>query len=261
MIRPPGAAVVALCLATALGAQAPDPHAVQPERPTVATHAYTVATGWVEVEAGAEFDSYADHSRGGSAPVVVKVGAGTRAQLDLFGSAAAPPGQGLGIGDVGVALKWRAVERSRWLGDLSLQPSLKLPTGEASAGRGTGTTDAGLIVISSRQLGPIELDVNVGYTHRSGDGSAAPRDATFWTASFGGPLHGAVGWVAECYGYPATSGPAGAASAVAVLAGPTLLLRKWLAFDAGVIVPVTGPQPHAIYVGTVYNVGRAWGGE
>ncbi|HEU5359331.1 MAG TPA: hypothetical protein VFU45_09435 [Gemmatimonadales bacterium] len=261
MTRAPGAGAVGLLLAAALHAQAPDPHAVQPERPTVATHAYTVATGWVEIEAGAEFDRYPDKSRGGSAPVVVKVGAGRRAQLDLFGSAAEPPGQGLGIGDVGVALKWRAVERSRWLGDLSLQPSLKLPTGEASAGRGTGTTDLGLVVISSRQVGSVELDLNVGYVHRSGDGSAAPRDATLWTASFGGPLRGAVGWVAECYGYPATSGPAGAASVVAVLAGPTLLVRKWLAFDAGVILPVTGPQPHAVYVGTVYNVGRAWGGE
>jgi hypothetical protein len=26
--------------------------------------------------------------------------------------------------------------------------------------------------------------------------------------------------------------------------------------DAGVIVPVSGPQPHALYAGAVYNVGR-----
>src|SRR5207247_3724752 len=30
--------------------QAPDPHAAQPERPTVATHAGTVAPGWIEIE-------------------------------------------------------------------------------------------------------------------------------------------------------------------------------------------------------------------
>jgi hypothetical protein len=30
-------------------------------------------------------------------------------------------------------------------------------------------------------------------------------------------------------------------------------------FDAGVIIPVTGPQPHALYAGAVYNVGRIWG--
>ena len=31
------------------------------------------------------------------------------------------------------------------------------------------------------------------------------------------------------------------------------------AFDAGVIVPLTGPQPRAIYVGGVCNAGRLWG--
>ena len=42
----------------------------------------------------------------------------------------------------------------------------------------------------------------------SGDGTLAPRNASVWTASFGGPARGRSGWVAELYGYPATSGPA-----------------------------------------------------
>jgi hypothetical protein len=77
-----------------------------------------------------------------------------------------------------------------------------------------------------------------------------------WTASFGGPLGGGLGWTAECYGYPSTVGPAGQASIVALLGGPTFLVQQWLAIDAGVIVPLTGPQPHALYAGLVYNVGR-----
>ncbi|MGB7211737.1 MAG: hypothetical protein WBC97_03845 [Gemmatimonadales bacterium] len=248
-----------LCAATAVRAQVPtDPHAVQPERPTVATHAYTVAPGWLEIEAGAEFDRYSDKSRGGSAPVLVKLGLGRRTQLDLFASATAPPGRGLGVGDAGFALKWRVIDGSRWLGDLALQPSIKFPTGASAEGRGTGTTDAGIIIISSRHLGPVELDVNFGYTRRSGDGTMAPRDATLWTASFGGPIRGRFGWVAECFGYPATSGPAGAGSVVALLAGPTLLLRPWLALDAGIIAPISGTQPSAMYLGTVYNLGRVW---
>ncbi len=54
------AAVLARLAPAAASAQAParDPHAVQPERPTVATHAYTVAPGWVEIEAGVELDRY-----------------------------------------------------------------------------------------------------------------------------------------------------------------------------------------------------------
>ncbi|HET7023996.1 MAG TPA: hypothetical protein VFI39_02190 [Gemmatimonadales bacterium] len=248
-----------LVVATAVGAQVPaDPHAVQPERPTVATHAYTVAPGWIEVEAGAEFDRYPDKSRGGSAPVLIKLGLGGRTQLDLFGALVAPPGRRLGGGDAGLALKWRIIDGSRWLGDLALQPSVKFPTGAVGQARGTGTTDAGIIVISSRRFGPVELDVNLGYTRRSGDGTAAPRNATLWTVSFGGPIRGRVGWVAECFGYPATSGPSGSGSVTAVLAGPTLLLRPWLALDAGVIAPIGGVQPSAVYAGTVYNVGRVW---
>jgi hypothetical protein len=86
-----------------------------------------------------------------------------------------------------------------------------------------------------------------------------PTSATLWTVSFGGPLAGPVGWVAECYGLPATPGPAGLASIVALLGGPTLAVRTWLAFDAGVIIPVTGPQLRALYAGGVYNVGQLWG--
>lgn len=35
-------------------------------------------------------------------------------------------------------------------------------------------------------------------------------------------------------------------------------MRKWLVLDAGVIVPVAGPQPHAVYMGATYNVGPAF---
>src|SRR5437764_1362781 len=62
-----GAAALMLCCAVRAEAQEPpfDPHAVQPERPTVATHAGTVAPGWSEIEAGIERDRYADGSHGG----------------------------------------------------------------------------------------------------------------------------------------------------------------------------------------------------
>jgi hypothetical protein len=133
-----------------------------------------------------------------------------------------------------------------------------VPTGAAALNRGTGTTDVSFLVISSHDIGPIALDLNAGYTRRSGSGISAPRHATLWTVSFGGQASGALGWTAELYGYPSTTGPAGAKAIVAVLAGPTLLVRSWLGLDAGAIVPVTGPQPHAYYVGGVYNVGRLW---
>jgi hypothetical protein len=249
-------------LTTAASAQEPprDPHAVQPERPTVATHAYEVAPGWVEIEAGLEFDRYADRSRGGSAPVVVKVGVAPRLQFDLGGAVERPDvGHATGFGDIALALKWRLTERAPVVGDFAVIPSLKLATAPTSSGLGTGTTDLALVLVSSRQFGPLEMDLNVAYTRRLGSDSLAPRTATLWTASLGGPVAGSLGWTAELYGYPATSGPAGAASIVALLGGPTLLVKPWLAVDAGVIVPLTGPQPRAIYVGGVCNAGRLWG--
>ena len=242
---------------------APDPHDAQPERPTVATHAGTVAPGWLEIEAGTEFDRYADGSRGGSAPVLFKIGLASHVQLGVQTPLAWPPnaggaGGGLAAGDVLTSLKWRLADRAPILGRFAIEPALKWPTGSSASGAGTGTTDLSLLVISSHSLGPVSMDLNAGWTRRSGDGAAAPRNATLWTASFGGPAAGPVGWAAEIYGYPATAGPAGARSIVAVLAGPTLQVRDWLVLDTGVIAPLTGPQPPAIYAGHTWNVGRLW---
>src|ERR1041385_143570 len=88
---------------------------------------------------------------------------------------------------------------------------IKLPTGSSSAGRGTGTTDVSLLLLSSHQLGGVAMDLNAGVTRRSGDGTGAPRTSTVWTASFGYPLRGRLGGVGELYGYPRTTGPAGEA--------------------------------------------------
>jgi hypothetical protein len=235
---------------------APNPHAVQPERPTVATHAGTVATGWWEIETGVERDAIAPSQTALSTPTVFKIGIASHAQLSIAASTVRPPGSSLGFGDASVGVKWRLLDDAPILGDFAVLPSIKFPTG--SSERGTGTTDAGLLLISSHDLGPVAMDLNAGLTRRSGDGRDAPKTATLWTASFGGPIAGPIGWVAECFGLPGTGGPAGSAPSVALLAGPTYLAYEWLAFDAGVIVPVLGPQPHAVYAGGVYNIGRLW---
>jgi len=249
-------ASLAVVIAARLNAQeASDPHAVQPERPTVATHAGTVAPGWLEIETGVERDRFNPGLSSAFTPTVFKLGLASHVQLGVFGSVVHYPGA-TGLGDVGAGVKWRVVDDAPFFGDFAVLPSLKLPTGNASKGTGTGTTDAAILLISSHSFGPVSMDINAGYTRRSGDGSNAPENATLWTVSFGGPATGGVGWTAECYGYPGTSGPAGQSPIVALLAGPTFLFRKWLAVDAGVIVPLTGPQPHALYAGGVYNVGR-----
>jgi hypothetical protein len=237
-----------------------DPHAVQPERPTVATHAGTVAPGWLEIETGVERDRFSPENIGYVTPTVLKFGIADHMQLGVFGSVAHPAPGTTGLGDVAVGVKWRLLDNAPLVGDFAVLPVVKFPTGSSSSGTGTGTTDVALLLISSHDLGGVSMDINVGYTHRGGDGSTVPTSATLWTISAGGALAGRLGWTAECYGYPGTSGPAGQAPIVALLAGPTLLLRPWLAFDAGFIAPVTGPQPRALYAGAVYNVGKLWSG-
>jgi hypothetical protein len=240
---------------------APDPHAVMPERPTVATHAHTVAPGWLELEAGWEGDRFADRSRGESVVSTAKLGLASHAQLGLTMNAVWPndPAGSTGLGDVSLALKWRLLDAAPWLGDFALQPGLKLPTAGASERvTSTGTTDGSLLLISSHAFGPVSLDLNVGGTVRSGDGSAAPTRGSLWAAALGAPVVGNVGWASEVFGLPGTRGPAGSTPLVGLLFGPTWTPRPWLELDTGVIVPITGPEPHAYYAGGVWNVGRAW---
>lgn len=234
-----------------------DPHAVQPERPTVATHAGTVAPGYFEIETGIERDRYpGKHVL--TVPTVLKLGVGDHEQLSVAGTGIRglpSGGDASGIGDVTVDLKVRLLDNAPVLGDFAVLPAIKFPTGSTRNGFGTGTTDVSLLLISSHEFGPVEMDLNAGATHRSGDGRTAPTSATLWTASFGWPIAGVLGWVAELYGYPGTGGPAGSAPIVAVLTGPTFAVRPWLALDTGIITPVEGPQPHAAYAGLVWNAG------
>jgi hypothetical protein len=260
LIRGAIAAWAALApLAASARGQAPqDPHTVQPERPTVATHAGTVAPGWVELETGVELDRL-DGAHTLLTPTTLKIGLGRSVQLSLVDSFVRNTGNApaaSGLGDAALGIKWRLAENLPVVGDVAVLPSIKLPTGSVQRRTGTGTTDTGLLLISSHQFGGVSLDVNAGYVRRSGDGSNAPRNATLWTVSGGVPVAGALGWAIEVYGLPATSGPAGQRSIVALLTGPTVQIHRWLAVDAGAIVQLAGPQPHAVYAGLVWNIGR-----
>jgi Putative MetA-pathway of phenol degradation len=251
--------VLLMTAGTALAQDVPeDPHVAQPERPTVATHAGTVAPGWLEIETGVERDRYADATRGGSAPLLFKVGLAPRLQLSVQDVAVWTPGGGaFGPGDLFIGAKWRVLEDAPVLGDFALLPSVKLPTGSAAQGLGTGTTDVGLLLISSRTIRGVAIDLNAGYTYRTGTTDGVPRRSAVWTASFGGSAAGPVGWCAELFGFPSI-GADGGESSVAFLGGPTFTLRPSLVLDAGFIAPLSGPQPRAIYAGMTWNIGRLW---
>jgi hypothetical protein len=258
--------LVALASSSSLGAQpatqstrdstARDPNSVQPERPTVATHAGTVTRGWVELEEGGEWDKAPDGKRSFFAPTNLKIGLASRAQLNVLVNLITDPDRGtsLAVGDVTLGVKYRIVDDAPIVGDFAILPAIKLPSASTSFA-GTGTTDFSVLLISSHEFGPVAMDLNVGQTWRGGDGTSAPKMASLWTASFGFPIAGPLGGVAELFGYPRTTGPAGAKGTAALLIGPTYLVRKWLAVDSGIIVPIEGEQAHAIYAGLVWNIG------
>jgi hypothetical protein len=233
-----------------------NPHDAQPERPSVAVHAWTAAPGWIEIEAGMELDRYPDHVHGQTAPLNTKIGLKPHTQFEVQSPIVHAQGLHTVPGDVLIGVKWRAVDAAPVLASIAVFPSLKLPTGSTSQGAGTGTTDLGIVLISSREFGEVSLDMNVGLTHHIGDDDVAPHESRMWAISCGGPLRGPIGWAAEMFGFPHTSGPSGDRSVVATLVGPTMRVRSWLVVDAGVIVPMTGPQPTALYAGGVYNIGR-----
>jgi len=239
--------------------QSRDPREVQPERPTVATHAGTVAPNWVELEFGGEWDRYTDGSRVLSFPANLKIGVSSHAQLNILatGFRGTPSDAAVrGVGDVTFGLKYRLIDDGPVVGDFAILPAIKLPTAPVSRGLGTGTTDFSLLLISSHSFGPVDMDINLGATHRSGDGIEAPKTSSVWAVSAGAPIAGQLGWTGEIFGFPGTSGPAGAKPIVALLTGPTYQAAKWLAMDFGFIEPLTGPQPRALYAGLVWNIGK-----
>jgi hypothetical protein len=254
-------ALVLTLSARSLFAQEPatDPRAVQPERPTVATHAHTVAPGYFEIETGVQGNRISDGQRAYSAPIVTKVGLASHLQLNfttpiLFSA----PGQSAGLGDVSVGVKWRLLDDQAILGDFALLPSVKFPTGTIAEGTGTGSYDFGITVISSHEFGPVAMDLNAIYT-RVGSVSGtldarAGSDQALWTASFGFPVAGRLGWVAEVFGQPTIDG-SHAPSTAALLTGPSFLVRRELNVDFGIITPFRGNLPNSVYAGFVWNLG------
>jgi hypothetical protein len=249
-----------LCVAVPAVAQTPtDPREARPERPTVATHAYAVEPGIVELETGVQWQQPTAGVRLLSSPTLLKIGLWKHVQLDIAPGWASvgPDGQSqTWLSDLVVGVKWQIAAHVPVLSDVSIQPALKLPTGSIARGTGTGTTDVSVLMISSRQVGPVSLDINVGVTARSGDGSRAPTSSTVWTAAAGFPLIGRVQWDAELFGFPGTGGPAGYAPIVAFLTGPTLQVHRSVVLDGGVILNIEGYGGTACYGGVTWNVGR-----
>src|SRR4051812_4490288 len=155
---------VAALMPAVARAQATDPRQVQPERPTVATHAHTVAAGYLEIETGVEGDQ-APSGRTWFAPTVLKLGLASHLQLNVgipFSFASGEQTHA-GPGDINVGLKWRLLDDDRLLGDFAILPAVKFANASASKGLGSGDTDLGITLISSHDLSGVAMDLNAAY--------------------------------------------------------------------------------------------------
>lgn len=256
-MRRGAAALLIAALSGGAQAQEPDPHAAQPERPTVATHAFTVAPGWTEIESGLEFDRLQD-THLFQTPTTLKLGLASHLQVEFTAAyvSATDVTTSSGMSDLSVALKWRLADSMPVLGAFAIQPAVRFYTGASGiTGRATLGT---LLFISSHVFGHVAMDLNLGITARLSEGGLVPPTALSWAASTGFPVAGSLGWTAEFFGYPGTSGANGSAPLVGFLTGPTYSVRPWLILDLGVIVPVFGQQARAAYTGVTWNIGRVW---
>ena len=258
------AAALAFCCAPAvLRAQERDSTAALPERPTVATHAYVIKPGFVEVQAGVTYFRPTDDGTL-DVPLYLKFGVTRWLQLAVAPSLTSNRGGAggdlqAGFADLSLVAKLVVGTGLPVVGDFAVQPSLKLATGSTSRGFGTGTTEGGVLLVSSRQLLGGQIDTNVGITFSSGDGTDAPETSTVWAVAGGRSIAGPLGAVVEVFGFPGTRGPAGGPPQVGLLFGPTYAVRPSLVLDAGAIVDVQNLGGNAAYVGLTANLGRWFG--
>ena len=257
-----GLALALVTPVTAAHAQAPaDPREAQPERPTVASHAYPVARGYLELEAGFTHQSLPGAATFMTTPILFKLGLGSRMQFDVSPGWLQVSENGVrtgGVTDLGFALKWQLTENAPIIGSFAIQPGVTIATGSVKNGTTAGAAGVSILLISSHQFGRVYLDLNAAYTHRGGDGTVAPKDATVWTISTWTEVYKRLGWCAELFGYPRTHGPASEDTIVGFLFGPTFDVKKSLIVDTGVVFDIKGLGGNQFYVGATWNLGRVF---
>lgn len=229
-------------------ASAQSPRDANPERPTFATHAYAVAPGYAEIEQGISASGVSSYGQGTAWNVAVKVGIAPFLQAEAFGPLYARGPGGGGIGDLGLALKFRR--------DLSpnvavaLIPAVTAPTGSAAKGLGAGRALGSATAVFSADLpAGFHVDLNAGPT-----GAGAGATQWFFSAS-GAWGKGMVGLTGECFDF--TPGAAGTRFA-GLLGALTVRLAPWAVLDAGGVHGTTAGSPHSVFLGLTTNVGRVF---
>ena len=245
----PGAlrlSLISLLLILAGAGAAQSPRAANPERPTVATHAYAVAPGYWELEQGFSIRGLHSLREMTSWDLNLKLGLARGWQLDISGPAYGRTGTGTGVGDLGVALKARTDVTSRIA--VGVVPGVTLPTGSRRAGLSAGRTLGAVVGVMSADVAPAwHVDLNLGPT---GVGAGAPQ----WFGSAGVSWsRGPAALTTEFFGFTTGGvGPALSGALVAVLITP----GERVVVDAGGVWGVTRQTPDQLFLGVTTNLGR-----
>ena len=222
------------------------PRAANPERPTVATHAYAVAPGYIEIEQGVSARGAGGLAQATSWDVNVKIGVAPHLQLALFGPFFLRTGAGHGPGDWGAALKLRTAISDRVA--IAIVPAATVPTGQARNGLGAGRTLGQLVaVVSADGPGGVHVDMNAGAL-----GLGAGRPQWLATASFG---RGFGRWGAAGELFRIGAGGAGPRQA-GLLGALTFAPARWVVLDGGGTAGLGSGSPEALFVGITTNLGR-----
>jgi hypothetical protein len=223
------------------------PRAANPERPTVATHAYAVAPGYAELEQGARAFGVGGLGEATSWDFNLKIGLRPGLQLGVFGAGYMRTEGGAGVGDVGLSLKAsRAVSPSV---AIAVVPAITVPSGDAGRGHGAGRTLGSLVGVFSADLPKgFHFDANAGPV---GIGAGQPQWFTSVGLAHGGI--GAVGVATELFDF--TTGGAGARQR-GLLAAVMVTVAEWVVVDAGGVRGLVAGTPDQLFLGMTTNLGR-----
>jgi hypothetical protein len=226
---------------------AQSPRAANPERPTVATHAYTVAPGYAELEQGARAFGVRGLGEGTAWDLNLKIGLRPGVQLGVFGVGYVRTGAGAGVGDMGVSLKASWVISPK--ASIAVVPVMSVPSGDAGRGLGAGRALGSLVGVLSADLpGGVHFDGNAG---PAGIGAGTPQ----WFTSLG-LAHAGVGPVGVAFEvFDFTGGGAGPRQR-GFLGAVMVTVVDWVVVDGGGVRGLADGTPDQLFLGVTTNVGR-----
>jgi len=240
-------AVALFCVRPVVSLEAQTPRSANPERPTVATHAYTVASGFAELEQGARAFGVNGLGEATSWDFNLKIGVRPGLQLGLFGAGYVRTGAGSGVGDVGLSLKVSQDISPKTA--IAIVPAMTVPSGDAGRGLGAGQMLGSLVGVVSADLPQgFHFDANAGPV---GIGAGKPQWFTSIGLAHGGA--GGVGVATELFDF--TGGGAGPRQR-GFLAALMVTVADWVVVDAGVVRGLVDGTPDQVFLGMTTNLGR-----